>query len=133
MSRDRQRLHDYLGHIIQAIQRINHYTEDIDEVGFLNNELVQDAVIRNIEIVGEASNSIDKYYQDFAKSNPELPLVFAYEMRNVVAHGYFKVDLEIVWKTIKNDLPSLEQQTKVILQQLIDQSNTESNSSRFKQ
>jgi len=93
-------------------------------VGFLNNELVQDAVIRNIEIIGEASNNIDKYYQDFAKLHPELPLVFAYEMRNAVAHGYFKVDLEIVWKTIKNDLPVLEQQTKEVLQLLVQQSSS---------
>lgn len=119
MSRDQQRLQDYLAHIIQATQRIYHYTEDIDEVGFLQNELVQDAVIRNIEIIGEASNNIDKYYQDFAKLHPELPLVFAYEMRNAVAHGYFKVDLEIVWKTIKNDLPILDQQVKAALQQLV--------------
>lgn len=124
MSRDQQRLQDYLAHIIQATQRIHHYTEDIDEVGFLNNELVQDAVIRNIEIIGEASNNIDKYYQDFAKLHPELPLVFAYEMRNAVAHGYFKVDLEIVWKTIKNDLPVLEQQTKEVLQLLVQQSSS---------
>ena len=62
MSRDQQRLQDYLAHIIQATQRIHHYTEDIDEVGFLQNELVQDAVIRNIEIIGEACNNIDKYY-----------------------------------------------------------------------
>jgi len=77
MSRDQQRLQDYLAHIIQAIQRIHHYTEDMDEVGFLENELVQDAVIRNIEIIGEASNNIDKYYQDFAQLHPELPLIFA--------------------------------------------------------
>lgn len=121
MNRDQQRLQDYLAHIIQAIQRIHQYTGDIDEVGFLQNEMMQDAVIRNIEIIGEASNNIDRYYQDFAKLHPELPLIFAYEMRNAVAHGYFKVDLEIVWKTIKNDLPVLEQQTKNVLQQLIDQ------------
>ncbi len=125
MSRGQQRLQDYLAHIIQDTQRIHHYTEEIDEVGFLVNELVQDAVIRNIEIIGEASNSIDKYHQDFANLHPELPLVFAYEMRNAVAHGYFKVDLEIVWKTIKNDLPELEQQTKIVLQQLVDQSSTQ--------
>ncbi|OIR12466.1 hypothetical protein GALL_61650 [mine drainage metagenome] len=125
MSRDQQRLQDYLAHIIQATQRIHHYTEDIDEVGFLNNELVQDAVIRNIEVIGEASNNIDKYYQDFAQLYPELPLVFAYEMRNAVAHGYFKVDLEIVWKTIKYDLPELEQQTKDVLQQLVQQSSSQ--------
>ena len=125
MSRDQQRLQDYLAHIIQATQRIQQYTEDIDEVGFLASELVQDAVIRNIEIIGEASNNIDKYHQDFAKLHPELPLVFAYEMRNAVAHGYFKVDLEIVWKTIKKDLPELAQQTQNVLNQLINQSGSQ--------
>lgn len=124
MSRDQQRLQDYLTHIIQATKRIHHYTEDIDEVAFLTNELVQDAVIRNIEIIGEASNNIDKHYQDFAKLHPELPLVFAYEMRNAVAHGYFKVDLEIVWKTIKSDLPELAQQIQDVLTKLINQSGS---------
>ncbi|WP_363261124.1 HepT-like ribonuclease domain-containing protein [Rhodoferax sp.] len=46
------RVPDYLGHILQAIERIDRYTADLDEIGFLNSELVQDAVIRNIEIVG---------------------------------------------------------------------------------
>ncbi|MDP3745368.1 MAG: DUF86 domain-containing protein [Methylotenera sp.] len=119
MSRDKQRLQDYLSHIIQAIQRIQHYTEDIDGPGFLQNEMVQDAVIRNIEIIGEASNNIQKHFTEFAESHPQLPLAFAYEMRNAVAHGYFKVDFEIVWKTIQNDLPELDQQTKAVLQQLI--------------
>ncbi|MBT4971681.1 MAG: DUF86 domain-containing protein [Thiotrichales bacterium] len=99
------RLYDYLDHILVAIERINHYTEDIDEVGFLANELIQDAVIRNIEIIGEASHNIEKGFPDFVSSNSELPLSFAYQMRSTVAHGYFKVDFEIVWKTIQTDLP----------------------------
>ncbi len=64
-------------------------------------------MIRNLEILGEASNNIEKHYPDFAASHPELPLSFAYQMRNAIAHGYFKVDFEIVWKTIHRDLPSL--------------------------
>lgn len=107
MSRDRQRLIDYLAHMLEAIERINRYTEDIDELAFLHNGLVQDAVIRNLEILGEASNNILKHYPDFATQHPELPLAFAYQMRNAVAHGYFKVDYEIVWKTIHADLPAL--------------------------
>jgi len=105
MSRNQQRLADYLLHIMNAIQRIDRYTEDMDEIEFLNNPLVQDAVVRNIEIIGEASNSIEKYYPDFVVAHPEIPLAFAYQMRNVVAHGYFKVDFEIVWRTIQRDLP----------------------------
>lgn len=58
MSKDGQRLVDYLAHLLQAIERITRYTELLDEVDFLQNELVQDAVIRNLEILGEASNNV---------------------------------------------------------------------------
>ena len=105
MTRDKQRLTDYLSHILHAIERIQRYIEDIDEAAFLSSELVQDAVIRNFEIIGEASNSIEKYFPAFSADHPELPLAIAYQMRNAVAHGYFQVDLEILWKTIHSDLP----------------------------
>ncbi|MEO7326475.1 MAG: DUF86 domain-containing protein [Dokdonella sp.] len=110
MTRDQQRLADYLAHIIEAIERIDCYTNDMAEMAFLNNPLVQDAVIRNFEIIGESSNNIEKHYPDFAAAHPDLPLSFAYQMRNAIAHGYFKVDLEIVWKTIQSDLPALYSQ-----------------------
>lgn len=107
MSRNKQRLADYLTHILEAIERIDRYTEDMGEVAFLENSMAQDAVIRNLEVIGEASHNIETHYPEFATAHPELPLAFAYQMRNAVAHGYFKVDLEIVWKTIHKDLPGL--------------------------
>lgn len=107
MSRDKQWLPDYLGHILEAIQRIDRYTHDLNEMAFLQNEMAQDAVIRNFEIIGEASHNIQLHYPEFAAAHPELPLAFAYQMRNAVAHGYFQVDLEIVWKTLQKDLSSL--------------------------
>ena len=110
MSRDPQRLPDYLGHILEAIERIQHYVDDMDEVGFLNSRLVQDAVIRNLEVIGEASRNIERVHPEFAAAHPELPLALANDMRNALAHGYFKVDLEIVWKTIQNNLPELHAQ-----------------------
>lgn len=113
-----QRLVDYLAHIRQAIQRIHQYTEDIDQLGFLKSSLIQDAVIRNIEIIGEASNNIQKHFPEFAQAHPEIPLRIAYEMRNAVAHGYFKVDLEMVWKTMFNDLPNLESTVTRLLDDL---------------
>lgn len=115
MSRDLQRLPDYLAHILEAIERIDRYTEDMDELAFLDNQMAQDAVVRNFEIIGEASNNIEKHYPEFAAAHPELPLAFAYQMRNAVAHGYFKVDFEIVWKTIHSNLPELCQQVKTAL------------------
>lgn len=107
MSRDPQRLADWLAHIVEAIDRIDRYTQGMNEPSFMNNALVQDAVIRNLEIIGEASNNIDKQFPDFAATHPELPLAYAYQMSNAVVHGYFKVDFAIVWSTIQGDLPGL--------------------------
>lgn len=110
MSRDLQRLPDYLGHILEAIERIDSYVEDVDEVGFLSSKIIQDAVIRNLEVIGEASRNIERAHPEFASAHPELPFALANDMRNALAHGYFKVDLTIVWKTIQNNLPDLHKQ-----------------------
>lgn len=110
MSKGALRVADYLSHIQQAIDRIQRYTDDMVEVSFLQNELVQDAVIRNIEIIGEAASNIMKCDPEFTKNHDDIPWLVVYTMRNRVSHGYFKVDLEIVWNTIQKDLPGLQQQ-----------------------
>jgi uncharacterized protein with HEPN domain len=97
---------------LDAIERIQRYCSDVDEVGFFKNEMIQDAVIKNFEVIGEASKNIDRKFPDFLRNNPSLPLIDAYEMRNALAHGYFKVDLEILWNTIDNHLPELQEQLK---------------------
>lgn len=114
MSRDPQRLLDYLRHILEAIERVHTYVADVDEAGFLSRKMVQDAVIRNLEVIGEASRNIERVHPDFAAAHPELPLALANDMRNALAHGYFKVDLEIVWKTIQGDLPRLYLQVQAL-------------------
>ena len=115
MSRKNERVFEYLGHILAAITRIERYTEGIAEHQFLESELIQDAVIRNFEVIGEASRNIERNCPEFGDTYRELPLVDAYEMRNALAHGYFRVDLELVWKTIRNDLPALRGQIESIL------------------
>ena len=80
----------------------------MDKKTFLENELVQDAVIRNIEIMGEASKNIERHHLVFAKKYSVIPWQDIYLMRNRVSHGYFSVDLDIVWNTIQNDLPELK-------------------------
>ena len=109
------RLPEYLGHIVQAIDRVHRYVDGMAEAGFLQDEKTQDAVIRNFEVIGEASNNIKKYHPDFALQHPEVPLNFAYEMRNALAHGYFKIDFEVVWTTIHNDLPGLRTQISALI------------------
>lgn len=114
------RVPDYLGHILKAIERINRHKGDMDEAAFLNSELVQDAVIRNIEIIGEASKNIQRVDKEFAAQHADIPWPFMYTMRNRVSHGYHTVDLEIVWKMIQGDLPKLYQQVKAITDVSLD-------------
>lgn len=66
-----QRLDDYLDHIAEAIERIERYTADMDEVAFLQDEMAQDAVIRNLGIIGEASRNIERDYPEFSAAHPE--------------------------------------------------------------
>lgn len=114
-SRDELALRDYLEHIQLAISRIQRYLENIDHAGFLENEEKQDAVIRNLEIIGESAGNIQKHFPDFAKKHPEFPLKAAYGTRNALAHGYFKVDLDVVWRTVERDLPMLKAQVVELL------------------
>ena len=75
--REESRLLDYLEHILQAIERIQDYTEDLDEVTFLKEDMAQDAVIRNLEVIGEASRNIERHFPEFSKNHPELPSGFS--------------------------------------------------------
>ena len=85
------RVPDYLDHILRAIERIDRYTADIDELGFLGSELIQDAVIRNIAIIGEASNNILRSAPDFAAQHSTAsflgplctPCAIAYHMDTI--------------------------------------------------
>ncbi len=112
------RLSEYLRHILEAIERIHRYIEDMSEVAFLEDEKTQDAIIRNFEIIGEASNNIQRNHAEFSNAHPDLPLDSAYEMRNALSHGYFKVDLEVLWKTVHTDLPELHTKIRLLLEQL---------------
>lgn len=110
-----ERLTAYLEHICTAILKIESYVSDVDEVAFLNSTLLQDAVARNFEIIGEASHNIERDFPAFAAQNSDIPLSVAYQMRNVIAHGYFSVDYELVWKTIYKELPTLFRQVRACL------------------
>jgi len=111
-----ERVEDYLGHIAEAIERATSYVQPLpDRAVFEQNPQVQDAVVRNIEIIGEAANQINRMAPDFIAQHPELPWQDMRDMRNIVIHSYFAVDLAIVWKTVKEDLPKLKQQVDHLL------------------
>lgn len=119
MSKDQLRITDYLEHILCAIQRIRNYTHGMVETSFLENEQVQDAVLRNIEIIGEASRNIERADPVFAAQHSEVPWEEVYLMRNRICHGYFSVDLEIFWHTVQHYIPVLEQQVQSLQQELV--------------
>lgn len=123
MKAPARRVIDYLGHILSAIARIERYVSDMDEASFSREAMVQDAVIRNLEIIGEACRNIARADPGFVEAHPEVPFSIAYEMRNALAHGYFKIDLAIVWRTIENDLPSLRESVGPLLEALRQSEN----------
>jgi uncharacterized protein with HEPN domain len=94
---------------------IEKYTDEIDIENFLSDHLTQDGVIRQLEIIGEASNKLSKEYKD---KNPEIPWKDIIGMRNKLIHGYFGVDIEAVWDTVQKDLPELKKnKTKISVNQ----------------
>lgn len=112
MNKSDLRIPDCLDHILQAIDRINRYTRDVGEASFLADEEKQDAVIRNIETIGEAAKNIERFHPEFAARHPEVPWSDMYLMRNRLSHGYFSVDMELVWNTVQRDIPILETQIR---------------------
>lgn len=95
----------YLGHINDAIEVIEEYLGDASYEQFIANKMMIDAVVRELEIIGEATSKLSK---DFRKWNPEIPFRDIIDMRNVLIHDYAGVNTMIVWETCKNDLPALK-------------------------
>ena len=105
----------YLRDILEAINKIETYTKGLSFKDFSGNKIVIDAVIRNLEIIGEAAKNLSIRIKSFHK---EIPWKEMAGMKNKVIHEYFGVDLEIVWKTIKYSLPALTKPLKDILNNL---------------
>jgi uncharacterized protein with HEPN domain len=101
--------------MIQSIDRILEYVEGMDYESFKNDQKTIDAVIRNFEIIGEASKNIPKNVHE---SNPEVPWQEMYLMRNMVSHEYFGVDTLILWEVINKHLPANRVQLKRILSEI---------------
>ena len=95
----------YLQHIIDAIQRIQEYTTGIDYEAFGASTLVQDGVIRQIEIIGEAARRVSPKLQE---KNQHIPWKDIVGMRNKLIHDYFGVDIDAVWDTVQKDIPVLQ-------------------------
>jgi uncharacterized protein with HEPN domain len=91
--------------ILEAVSRIAAYTRGMTPEAFAADSRTVDAVVRNLEIIGEAAGHID---EAVLRAAPEIPWDKMRGLRNVVAHEYFGVDAGIIWHTVRNDLPPLE-------------------------
>ena len=111
-----ERVEDYLEHMVEAIDRAVRYVGPLNDVGALyQNPQVQDAVVRNIEVIVEAANHIQRMDPTFVEQHPELPWVELRGMRNKITHEYFDVDWHILWGTVRTDLPLLREQIRTLL------------------
>ena len=95
----------FLSHILESIDLIEGYSEGITLVEFIESPQLQDAIIRRIEIIGEAVKNLP---EDFKKDHPEIAWQKIAGMRDVLIHQYFGVDLALTWDVIQSDIPDLK-------------------------
>lgn len=103
----------YLEHMLEAIARIQRYVGRKGRAAFLASPLLQDAVIRNIEVIGEAAARVRP---DYAAQHASIPWRDIVGMRHRLIHGYLKINLDTVWQAVRRDLPLLEHNLRAILQ-----------------
>lgn len=106
----------FLRHILDASNKIEEYLTNMNETSFHQTSLIQDGVVRQIEIIGEAARKISK---DIQKDSPDVPWQDIMDMRNKLIHEYFGVNLQAVWLTATKDVPILKNSIKEILKQLL--------------
>lgn len=109
------RYRDYLDHMLDAIRLARSYVDGLAKEEFMADRKTQQAVILNIVIIGEASTKLVDENLGFADQHPEIPWKQMRGMRNRMAHGYFEIDLDIVWDTVLLSLPDLERKIAAIV------------------
>ena len=98
---------DYLDHMAEAIRQACSYVEGMSKEDFLADPRTQDAVILKLLVVGEAAAQLVTECAEFVDQNPEIPWKQMRAMRNRMAHGYFDINLDVVWDTVESSLPEL--------------------------
>ena len=104
---DDSRLDDYLRQMIEGSRDAASFTDCMDRKAFLADLRTQRAVVMSLMIVGEAAARVLADDSDFAEAHPDIPWRSIRGMRNRIAHGYFDVDLGVVWQTVGTELPTL--------------------------
>lgn len=102
----------YIRHIADSIKQIQAYTKEIDQEEFLKNRLIQDAVIRNFEVIGEATKNLSA---EFRMNHSQIQWKQIAGMRDKLIHDYIGVDLWAVWATVEDVLPTFQAQITEII------------------
>jgi uncharacterized protein with HEPN domain len=105
----------YLKDILEAIRKIERYTKNISFDDFIVDELIQDGVVRNLEVIGEAVKNIPEYIKD---KKPEVEWKKIAGLRDIITHAYFVIDEDIIWDAVKNKLPELKEKIIEILSEI---------------
>jgi uncharacterized protein with HEPN domain len=108
------RLPDYLAHMQQAAVDACSFVNGLDKDAFLGDRRTQQAVVMSLIILGEAAAKVMDAYAEFAQAHPEVPWRSMRGMRNRIAHGYFDINLDLVWDTVRTALPQLLQQLPAV-------------------
>ncbi|MFJ2456788.1 DUF86 domain-containing protein [Pseudomonas protegens] len=113
---ENHRLPDYLDHIQQAATDARSFVEGLDKGDFLADKRTQQAVIMSLIIVGEAATKVMDGYAEFTQAHADMPWRSMRNMRNRMAHGYFDINLDVVWETVQEWLPALLKQLFLVRQ-----------------
>jgi uncharacterized protein with HEPN domain len=108
----------YLRHILDGIAKVEEYTEGMSKDEFVSSVQTQDAVIRRLEIIGEAAKNVPS---EFRRKHSEVPWAEMSRMRDKLIHKYFDIDLSLAWDAVRQDLPDLKKRIK----ELLEESGTE--------
>jgi uncharacterized protein with HEPN domain len=101
------RLPNYLGHMQQAAMDAYAFVEGLSKEEFLADKCTQQAVIMSLIIIGEAATKVMDHYAEFTAQYSDIPWRSMRGMRNRIAHGYFDINLDVVWDTVQTALPRL--------------------------
>ncbi|MBP1149545.1 MULTISPECIES: HepT-like ribonuclease domain-containing protein [Methylocaldum] len=115
------RLPDYLDHMRQAATDACSFVEGLSKDDFLADKRTQQAVIMSLIIIGEAATKVMDGYAEFANTHAEVPWRSMRGMRNRIAHGYFDINLDMVWDTVQTALPGLLKQLSAVRQDADDE------------
>jgi uncharacterized protein with HEPN domain len=107
----------YLRHIRDAAHQIQGYVQGVNESEFRDDEMLQDALIRQLSIIGEAAGQLS---EETRKDAPSIPWTDIYGMRNKLVHDYLGVDLDAVWDTVQEDLPPLLDSVQALIDEAED-------------